>query len=190
MTPNTTEASSLMTTDSVIGHDGHHRTRSEHTLSQRTGSTEVNILYTLTTGDVEVECLRIIALYAACLPLLGCGGYYFVGFVSNPGGHATITGTVIAVSSGFVSDLQGITPTTTVAFENSGIAVTLIFCGDQQSLFPLNTAVRADYTVGVVCSVLARVVVMSETTDSQDKDESYLFDLIVLPLQESEHNLA
>ena len=128
-----------------------------------------------------MESLRIIALYAACLPLVSCGGYYFVGFVSNPGGTATISGTVTAVSGGFVSDLNGITPTTTVAFENSGLAVTLIFCGDQQSLFPLNTAVRADYTAGVLCSVLARVVVINETETSRNKDESYLLNLIPLP---------
>ena len=137
-----------------------------------------------------MEYLRIIALYGACLPLFGCSGYYFVGFVSNPGGPATITGTVTTVSRGFVSVVDVITPTTTVVFENSGTAVTLIFCGDQQSLFPLNTAVRADYTVGVLCSVLARVIVMNETTDSQNNDESYLFNLSVLPPPESEHNLA
>jgi hypothetical protein len=111
-------------------------------------------------------CLRVIGLYAALLPLVSCGGAYFVGFVSNPGGSATITGTVIAVSSGFASDPNGITSTTTVGFENSGIVTSLIFCGDQQSLFPLNYKVRADYTSGVICSTLTRVVIINRTDNS------------------------
>lgn len=94
---------------------------------------------------------------------MSCGGLSFVGFVSNPGGTASITGTVTTVSSGLVSDLNGITPTTTVTFENSELAVTLVFCGDKQSLFPLNTNVRAEYTAGVLCSVLTKVVILSES---------------------------
>jgi hypothetical protein len=113
-----------------------------------------------------VAYLRIIALYAAFLPIVGCGGYSFVGFVSNPAGNASITGTVTAVSTGFMSSPAEITPTTTVALENSRIAVSVIFCGDQQSLFPLNTKVRADYTTGVLCSVLTRVVIISEPENS------------------------
>jgi hypothetical protein len=97
---------------------------------------------------------------------VSCGGFSFVGFVSNPGGTASITGTVTAVSDGFVSDLNGITPTTTVAFKNSEITVTMIFCGEQQSLFPLNTNVRAEYTAGVLCSVLTEVVIISESENS------------------------
>jgi len=89
-----------------------------------------------------------------------------VGFVSNPGGTASITGTVSGVSGGFVSDLNGITPTTEVAFENSGIAITMFFCGDQQSLFTLRTTVRAEYTAGVICSVLTKVVITSESDTS------------------------
>jgi hypothetical protein len=111
-----------------------------------------------------VVSLRIIILLcAACIPVVSCGGLSFVGFVSNPGGSASITGTVTTVSSGLVSDLNGITPTTTVTFENSELAVTLVFCGDQQTLFPLNTNVRAEYTAGVLCSVLTKVVILSES---------------------------
>jgi len=110
--------------------------------------------------------LRIIILCMACISIVSCGGSSFVGFVSNPGGAASITGTVTAVSGGFISDLNGITPTTTVSFENSKIAGTLVFCGDQQSLFPLNTNVRAEYTAGVLCSVLTKVVIITESENS------------------------
>ena len=110
--------------------------------------------------------LRIIILCAACIPVVSCGGFSFVGFVSNPGGTASITGTVTAVSDGFVSNLNGITSTTTVAFENSEIAITVVFCGDQHSLFPLNTNVRAEYTAGVLCSVLTKVVIINQSENS------------------------
>jgi hypothetical protein len=111
--------------------------------------------------------LRIIILCIACISIVGCGGSSFVGFVSNPGGIASITGTVTAVSGGFISDLNGITPTTTVSFENSEIAGTLVFCGDQQPLFPLNTNVRAaEHTAWVLCSVLTEVAIISESENS------------------------
>jgi hypothetical protein len=132
--------------------------------------------------------LRIIILCAACIPVVSCGGFSFVGFVSNPGGTASITGTVTAVSNGFVSDLKGITPTTTVAFKSSDITVTMIFCGDQQSLFPLNTNVRAEYTAGVLCSVLTKVVIISQSENSWKNIKSHLATLIVLNSTRSEQS--
>ena len=50
--------------------------------------------------------LRIIALYAACISIVSCSGFTFVGLVSNPGGTTSITGTVLTVNGGFVSDPQ------------------------------------------------------------------------------------
>src|SRR5690348_1568783 len=102
--------------------------------------------------------LRTIALCAACIPTLSCGGYYFVGFVSNPGGTSTMTGVVVAVSGGFVTDLTTMTPYTAVTFSNSERQTKLTFCGNQQMLFPIDQTVRVEYTVGPVCSVLTRVV--------------------------------
>jgi len=121
-----------------------------------------------------VQCLRIIALLIACIPVASCGGLYFVGFVSNPGGTSTITGTVCAVSNGFVSAPSGISSITAVTFNNSGTAQTVNFCGDQQSLFPLNKRVRADYTAGAVCSVLGPVVIITEPVTSRvESDPSW-----------------
>lgn len=102
--------------------------------------------------------LRVVALWAACAVSLNCGGYYFVGFVSNPGGTTSITGIVIAASLGFSADPSGVTQYTAVTFMNAGNTVTIRFCGDQHQLFPLDATVRADYTAGILCSVLERVV--------------------------------
>ena len=103
--------------------------------------------------------LRICALWAACASCLSCGGYYFVGFVSNPGGTTSITGVVIIVSNGFVADPSGVTQFTAVTFMNAGRETAINFCGDQQHLFPIDATVRADYTAGTLCSVLLRVAV-------------------------------
>lgn len=102
---------------------------------------------------------RTIVLWAACASTLGCGGYTFIGFVSNPGGAASVSGVVTAVSSGYIEDKSGATQYTSVSFRNTGNETTLNFCGDQQRLFPIGVMVLVDYTAGIVCSVLTRVVV-------------------------------
>jgi hypothetical protein len=113
---------------------------------------------------------RIIAFLACCIPLISCGGYSFVGFVSNPGGNTSLSGRVGDISSGFVSDPSGITPVTFVTFMTSDAAVKVYFCGDQRQLFSINQNVRVDYTAGVACSVLVRVVVVEESAISSFPD--------------------
>jgi len=114
-------------------------------------------------GHPAVVHLKILSVLAVCIGILNCGGSYFVGLVSNPSGGTSITGQVSAVSSGFVSDLNGVSPITLVTFVNTATAVTLYFCGDQHSLFHINTTVRADYTQGSGCSLLVRVVILNES---------------------------
>jgi hypothetical protein len=72
------------------------------------------------------------------------------------------------VSNGIIADPSGITQYTAVTFMNAGSEITINFCGDQQQLFPINAAVRADYTAGIFCSVLVRVVVDQERSESGD----------------------
>ena len=104
--------------------------------------------------------LGIITLLTSCFLLASCGGYYFVGFVSNPGVGTSVSGIVSAVENGFFSDPTGlITSFTAVTFIDSETAVTVNFCGDQQQWFSLNKNVRAEYTPGIHCNVLLNVVV-------------------------------
>ena len=110
---------------------------------------------------VSVLSLRVIALCTGCITMVACGGSYFVGFVSNPVGNASITGTVMTVNTGFASDPAGVTSVTVVTFMTSGVSTVMYFCGDQQTLFPLNQTVQAEYTSGVVCSLLVRVVLIT-----------------------------
>jgi hypothetical protein len=96
-----------------------------------------------------------------CLLFEGCGAY-FVGFVSNPGGNQTISGTISTVQLSFVQDITGETIVlTAVTFLNSGAATTLNFCGNQQEKFPVGDDVRADFSTGVLCSTLLAVVVVT-----------------------------
>ena len=107
-----------------------------------------------------MECLRIIAICVGSMASVGCGGTFFVGFVSNPGGSTSVTGIITAVSSGFASGPTGTTSLTVVTFVNSGSSITLYFCGDWHALFPINQTVRAEYSAGIACALLTRVVLM------------------------------
>jgi hypothetical protein len=91
----------------------------------------------------------------------GCGAY-FVGFVSNPGGTQTISGTVSTTELSFVPDITGETiMLTAVTFLNPGTATTINFCGDQRRKFVVDHDVRADFNTGVFCSILVAVVVIT-----------------------------
>ncbi len=110
--------------------------------------------------------LRTIVSCVCCVASIGCGGQFFVGFVSNPGGNSSITGRIDAINSGFASNPSGITLITSVTFVNADGATNVYFCGDQQHLFMINQTVHVEYTVGLACSVLIRVVVVDETAIS------------------------
>ena len=89
--------------------------------------------------------------------LAGCGAV-FVGFVSNPGFPSSVSGTVTVVHLGFVDDGQGtITNVTMVTLVDLGFVKTITFCGDQQTLFPINQTLRAEFTSGTLCSTLVSV---------------------------------
>lgn len=90
--------------------------------------------------------------------LTGCGAV-FVGFVSNPGGvPSSVSGTVTIVHLGFVDDGQGtVANVTIVTLVDLGLARTISFCGDQQTLFPINQTLRAEFTSGTLCSTLVSV---------------------------------
>lgn len=105
--------------------------------------------------------LALVLWLLPCFLFEGCGAY-FVGFVSNPGGSQTISGTVSTVQLSFIQDITGETiPLTAVTFLNPGTATTLNFCGDQQEKFPVGSDVRADFSTGVLCSTLLAVVVVT-----------------------------
>ena len=93
------------------------------------------------------------------LTTAGCDAF-FVGFVSNPGGAQTVSGTVSIVQTSFVHDVTGTTFTVTVVtFLNPGTAATINFCGDQHARFPVNNFVRADFNTSMLCATLVAVVV-------------------------------
>ncbi len=98
-------------------------------------------------------------LMTLCILLTGCG-QIFVGFVSNPGNPATVSGTVITVQLESTNDLSGVSLTVTAVTlsNNTGITSTFSFCGDQRSRFPINQQVRVDFTSGISCSTLNGVL--------------------------------
>jgi len=97
----------------------------------------------------------------SCCLFEGCGTY-FVGFVSNPGGSQTISGTVSTVQLSFIRDITGETiMLTAVTFLNHGTATTVNFCEDQREKFPVDHDVQVDFNTGVYCSKLLAVVVVT-----------------------------
>jgi hypothetical protein len=94
------------------------------------------------------------------LLLAGCG-QVFVGFVSNPGNHMQVSGTVSTVQLTFVNNSHGTSVTfTAVTFNNAGTVTTINFCGDQRSVFPIDRSAQAGFTTGVFCSTLITITIL------------------------------
>jgi hypothetical protein len=113
--------------------------------------------------------LLLVQLVALCLLLAGCGSF-LVGFVSNPGGPFSVSGTVTIVSFGFIQDPTGLTITfTAVTFVDSGTATTINFCGDQRAMFPINRFLRTDFNIGIHWSVLIAVTVVAQAHEAAEQ---------------------
>lgn len=103
---------------------------------------------------------RLLPLIVLLLVLAGCGQIN-ASFVSNPGFPTSVTGAIISVHVQSTSGPNGALNTVTVvAIQSVNTTNTLNFCGDQQSLFPLNQQVRIDFNSGVSCATLIAVVVV------------------------------
>jgi len=97
------------------------------------------------------------ALLMFAFVFAGCG-HTFIGFVSNPGGARSVSGTVTIVQFGTMDDGHGTIITFTgVTFVQNSTASTVNFCGDQRKQFPINRFARADFTDGILCSMLHTV---------------------------------
>ena len=106
----------------------------------------------------------LIPLVVLCLLLTGCEGIAFIGFSSNPGGNIIVSGTVSIVQLQYLHDGTGNTIMfTAVTLTNPGSAVTVNFCGDQRTQFPMNQLVRVNYNTGIYCSTLVTVVIVAHS---------------------------
>ena len=101
---------------------------------------------------------RLIPVVLLCCFLSGCGAY-FVGFASNPGGTSTVAGIVTTVQPQPTGNQEPIV--TAVTFFDSGTSVTMNFCGDQQSRFPVDRSVRVTFSAGLNCSTLVAITIAS-----------------------------
>lgn len=104
--------------------------------------------------------LRLVSLIVLLLLLAGCGQVN-IGFVSNPGFPASVTGTIIAVQVQTRNGPNGALNTlTAVTIQSASTTNTFNFCGNQQSFFPLNQQVQVNFNTGVSCATLISVVVV------------------------------
>ena len=105
----------------------------------------------------------IISLLGLCFLCASCGGSFFIGFVSNPVGTQSISGTVSTVTFGFIQDVTGTRiDFTGVTFVNPGTITTINFCGDQRSKFRINSSVQATFSIGLFCSNLISIATKPE----------------------------
>jgi hypothetical protein len=88
--------------------------------------------------------------------LCGCGSKFFVRGAINT---ATISGTVSMVQlTTIIEDGTSVT-VTLVTFLQSGTGRNMNFCGDQQSLFPLDQFVKASFTTTPPCASIVQIVI-------------------------------
>ena len=105
-----------------------------------------------------------IVVFMVAWSFSGCSGTSFVGFVSNPGGPAQITGTITAVALGSVESGAGALQTiTTVTFSNGVLGTNISFCGDQRDVFPLNRVAMVNFNPGVSCSTLISIAFVNQS---------------------------
>jgi len=91
--------------------------------------------------------------------LTGCDGVFFVGGAFNPG-TSSISGVVSIVQiSAVVGDSGTTVQVTFVTFQRDGVPSTIGFCGDQRDRFPLQQAVRANFTPGQTCASVVTIVI-------------------------------
>lgn len=83
----------------------------------------------------------------------GCGDVFFSGAIKT---GSTIQGSVSQVQFGATGNLQ----VTFVTFVTNGTPLTMAFCGDQRTQFPLGDTVRVDFNPGQPCASVILVVIV------------------------------
>jgi hypothetical protein len=113
-----------------------------------------------------IRLLPLLPVFVLVVALAGCGAVN-VAFVSTPGGHLTVSGTVVVAQLGFADDGHGtVVGVTLVTLDDLGITKTMAFCGDQRAQFPTNQNLRADFISGTLCSTLVTVVFCAPTANT------------------------
>ncbi|SRR6185437_6547332 len=111
--------------------------------------------------------LSLLLAICVIVSLTGCGGVFFVGGAFNPG-TSSISGVVsIVLISAVIGDRGTTVQVTFVTFQRDGVPSTIGFCGDQRDRFPLQQAVRANFTPGQTCASIVTIVTESSVVSLQ-----------------------
>jgi hypothetical protein len=101
-----------------------------------------------------VNRLLVLVVVACLLTCVSCGDIFVRGAI-NPGSQS---------ASGLVSVVQFSAATgtgvslTIITLAGNGMAGTFSFCGDQRTLFPIDSQVRVSFMPGNPCASLVTVV--------------------------------
>ena len=103
--------------------------------------------------------LSFLLVICIIVALTGCSGVFFVGGAFNPG-TSSVTGVVSIVQiSAVIGDRGTTVQVTFVTFQRDGVPSTIGFCGDQRDRFPMQQAVRANFTPGQTCASIVTIVI-------------------------------
>ena len=101
--------------------------------------------------------LSILLLISLMVASAGCGNV----FVSANFQTSTVSGIVslVQVSSVVTGDGSTVVVTFVTFFQAAG-STTIGFCGDQQTQFPMDKSIRANFTPGQTCATVVQIVIM------------------------------
>lgn len=96
----------------------------------------------------------VVLIVSSLLSATACGNVFIGGALRS---SSTFQGTVSLVQLG---DINGDTQVTFVTFLQSGTPLTIGFCGDQTSMFPLSQLVTVNFNPGLTCATVVTVVIV------------------------------
>jgi len=100
--------------------------------------------------------LSVLLVLAFVSSLSSCGGKFFIRGAINT---TTISGTVSFIQITTIVDNGGFVTVTLVTFLLNGSSTNINFCGDQQTMFPMDQFVVASFMPGPPCATIVQITI-------------------------------
>ena len=100
--------------------------------------------------------LSLLLVFVLLTSLSACGSKFFIRGAINT---STVSGTVSFVQVTTIVDNGGFVTVTIVTFLQNGISTNINFCGNQQTMFPMNQFVAASFTPPPPCATIVQITI-------------------------------
>ena len=100
--------------------------------------------------------LSVLLVLVLLTSLSGCGSKFFIRGAINT---TTVSGIVSFIQITTVVDNGVFVTVTLVGFLLNGSSTNVTFCGDQQTIFPMNQFVIASFTPGPACATIVQITI-------------------------------